>query len=275
MDKAPPIIQFIANNPWIVAFASLLGIASFFLSIYFYVSSLKTKKTAYFMLSVTIVSDLKDKASSLIISYLGKEIDCLTITRILFINKGNELIDGSDLKTTDPLRIALKTGLEVFDSKVLYPGKKANEFKIQRHGLDIHIEFDYLDQNQGGIIQIVHTGRAEDLAIDGTIKGISGFDNLEKAWVRDSVLSEFFTFMYVPLTFLFSMYVVLSVPSLLRAFHILILIPLTLSPDQVSLPGFILSLFLTLLLYKNRRNVRISEVLPKEYESVMTSDWKV
>jgi hypothetical protein len=68
-----------------------------------------------------------------------------------------------------------------------YGNKASIEDKI------INIEFDYFDQNQGGIIKVIHSGkRSSDLIINGTFKSVGEIKELN-ASVFDVALNTAYT----------------------------------------------------------------------------------
>lgn len=178
MNKVPPFIQFLSNNPWILAFTVVLTIVSFIFSIYAYQKQKKIKEPTFYIKTFSIVpSSISQTVSDLKIFYKGKEINFLSITRVVFLNKGNDIINQTDISTREPLRIAIKanSNLEIFEAKVIYEkNQSSNGFSIIQKGSDIHFLFDYLAKNEGGVVQIIHTGcLEEDIDIKGNIKGVN------------------------------------------------------------------------------------------------------
>jgi len=56
----------------------------------------------------------------------------------------------------------------------IHQSNKDNLLKLTetKSGQSLHLSFDFLDQEQGGIIQVVHTGKSsKDIVVRGTIKG--------------------------------------------------------------------------------------------------------
>ena len=63
----------------------------------------------------------------------------------------------------------------ILDVRLLKENYSANNIKLnlKDDGKSVQIDFDYLDQNQGAIIQIIHTGLSSDeLKMEGSIMGM-------------------------------------------------------------------------------------------------------
>jgi len=143
------------------------------LAILLYFKAKKTKSPRYAKRSMNIVRDLASKIESLELSYRGKKIETATVTRVLFWNAGRETIHRADIAEADPLIITTKEGCEILDARVTQMKKPANLFNaVLGEGSKVRIGFDYIDKNEGAVIQLIHTGRSsDDIQVLGTIKG--------------------------------------------------------------------------------------------------------
>lgn len=84
-----------------------------------------------------------------------------------------------DLQTANPLRIEGLNGSRILDAKVLARNNSSSQIDVllEENGC-AYINFDYLDENQGAVIQIVHTGKSSrDIEIVGDIKGVKELRN--------------------------------------------------------------------------------------------------
>jgi len=163
-------------NEWF--FSNLWSIISLTITlafaIYFYLKSKKVKLPLYSHWSINIINELVNKFESLEMTYSGLPIENLTVTKILFWNGGNDTIDNQDISRVDPLKIHLKENYKILESNVLYSKNPANQFSVKTacDKSDAILKFDYLDKDEGGIVQLIHTGISDkDIEIQGTIKG--------------------------------------------------------------------------------------------------------
>ena len=107
------------------------------------------------------------------IRYAGNEIENLTISRITLWNSGNETIDKQDVAI--PLFMAPAEDLTVLDVEILKASTIGNRFEVKRlTGSDaLVVSFDYVDPNQGAVIQIIHTGTTVlPFQVYGEVKGV-------------------------------------------------------------------------------------------------------
>ena len=149
---------------------TILGIVGIVLS----VKSIKKKVPTYSIKSVNVISDYTSKYENLAVSYKDKIVENFTVSKVLFYNRGSETITKQDIDTIAPLKISSET-CDILDASILQVNKTSNNFRINldRGKEYVYIGFDYLDKNQGAVIQVVHTGlSSDDLVLEGDIKGV-------------------------------------------------------------------------------------------------------
>jgi hypothetical protein len=81
-----------------LAFTSLLAY-------YFYIKSMKQKEPFYYIRSNNLIQDNLSQMSGLNISYSGQKVENLTVSQIIFWNRGSEIINKDDIVISEPLRI--------------------------------------------------------------------------------------------------------------------------------------------------------------------------
>jgi len=181
-------IEWLATNPWLIITSFIITIISLPLVIFFYFKSKKDKKLYYAILSHNIVRDLVSRIDSLEMLYAGERIENITVTKIAFWNAGNDTIKGQDIKK--PLTVTVENGYKILKADQFYIINKENKFSINLSDDKSHIivDFDYLDKNQGEIIQLYHNGKSEnDIKIDGYIMGSGAPIHKNAIKVLDSI----------------------------------------------------------------------------------------
>ncbi len=164
-------IEWLATNPKLNFTIAIIGL---FLAIFFYIKGKKVKLPYYAIRSHNIVRDLVSRIDSLEMLYAGERIENLTATKIAFWNAGNDTIKREDIPDKAPLTVTVKKGYKILEAKILHFIEEANQFSIpiSEDKSHISIYFEYLDKNQGVIIQLLHTGKSkQDIEINGKIKG--------------------------------------------------------------------------------------------------------
>lgn len=157
-----------------------IGLALAVIGIVLQIKSNKKKELVYSIKSNNLISGSVSNLENTTIFYKNQKVLNLTISKILFFNRGNEIITKQDLKTIHHLGINSEG--EVLDVKVIAENYFANNVQLQHknNSKDIYISFDYLDHNHGIIIQIIHTGLAsDDLTVEGSIIGIEKLIRLD------------------------------------------------------------------------------------------------
>lgn len=163
---------------------TILGIAGIvlgaILSYYFYRVSLREKKPSWTVRSIVLIEDFCEKFENLKVLYNNENVANLTVSKIAFWNEGRETIDRNDIDTLNHLRISCIDGAKILDAKVLTTNNPSSQFSVNLSDDRDHVllDFDYIDNKQGSVIQVVHTGRSSyDLEIVGDIKGVKNLEN--------------------------------------------------------------------------------------------------
>ena len=128
----------------------------------------------YFETSTNIFKDLSDKFELLEILYKGQKIKNLTITKIIFWNNGKETIKKEDIVPSDPLVLEVDKGFQILDVKI-FPNNSSSKFtySISDDLSTAKLDFDYIDKNEGAVIQISHSGySSENIQLKGKIMGV-------------------------------------------------------------------------------------------------------
>jgi hypothetical protein len=162
-------------NPFWGLGGFLVGIIAIILAVIFFRRGQRTKKPTFYIRSSNLIADFSSKLAKLQILYSSKGIESLTVSKIAFWNDGAQTIDSRDVAQADPLRIVLKEGYEILDVSVISIKNEANRFDVVQleEGSSVKISFDYLDKHEGGVIQLIHTGKgSSDIEVLGIVKGV-------------------------------------------------------------------------------------------------------
>ena len=160
------------NSPWVRLVLFILAIAGPLLAIFFYRKGRKEKLPRYDLRSNNVVRDLSGRYESLQMFYGGKQVQNLTVTRVILWNAGRETIRDTDVATSAPIVIRPVGSCSILDARVVQENNSASKFSISTgpHP-EVRCQFEYLDRDQGAVVQVVHTGKSSsDLEIAGTIK---------------------------------------------------------------------------------------------------------
>jgi hypothetical protein len=152
----------------------LLGLIGLLTGYIFYRKGIKLKQPLYAIKTDNLIQNNMAEMSGLSILWNGSSITSLSSSNLIFWNNGADTIDFNDVVKSNPLRIAAIEGFKILDAKVTRSNNPSNSLsvKITDGGGKAFILFEYLDQNHGGEIQIIHTGtQSSHLLVTGDFKG--------------------------------------------------------------------------------------------------------
>ena len=185
-------INFLQNN-WVLFLTTICTIIGIPLSIYFYFKSKKEKMLRFEIKSNNIFKDFESIIGNVKVTCEDKSISTLTITSILMWCDGKETIYDKDIATQMPLIVKVKDGKEILEAKIISCNNQANNITLEKFENNSYkINFEYLDNKDGSIIQVVHTGNiSKDIILNGKVKGMKG--NIEKKYPKNNkILKKIF-----------------------------------------------------------------------------------
>ena len=182
----------IASNPLVTVGSFLLAIVSIILAVIFYVRSKREKIPCCVSSSNTIIEGIHKSIEGLEIFFKGSKQDRISITKVAFWNAGKEIIDKNDFVEKDPLRIICPESIDILDIQITNVSSDSNSVDILDPGIkdeNVHypLSFDYIDQGEYFVIQIIHNGTSNDnFDIVGKIKGVKCIEHKTKAHMEFS-----------------------------------------------------------------------------------------
>jgi hypothetical protein len=172
----------------------VLGILGILTGYIFYRKSLRLREPCFFIIGQNLIQDNTTKFSGLEVSFKGQKIENLTVSKILFWNHGYETIEKSDIVPSDPLRIEGLTGIQILDANIITTNNSSSQFLLKPNTEKrwFELSFDYLDKDNGVIIQVVHTGKASnDVIFLGKVKGanINSLGTSKKVYLSSWIIA--------------------------------------------------------------------------------------
>ncbi len=163
------ILNFI-NQGWV---GIIIGIG---ISILTYKLSIKKPIPSYQRHSLEIIrKNQLELSKDIKISYKDTLVENLTKIEIVFWNQGKDTLKNENIVVDDPLLFKFSDDTIILSAKIIKQTRDINKsyIKISKTNPNIaHFGFDYLDQNDGMIFEIIHTDIKIYPEIMGTIKGI-------------------------------------------------------------------------------------------------------
>lgn len=166
------IVKFI-NQGWV---GVIIGIMGIIIAILTYKFSIKKPIPSYQKHSLKIIrKNQLELSKDIKIFFNDKEVDNLTKVEIVFWNEGRDTLKSENIVVDDPLLFKFSDDTIILSAKIIKQTRDINKsyIKISETNPNVaHFGFDYLDQNDGMIFEIIHTDINIYPQIMGTIKGI-------------------------------------------------------------------------------------------------------
>lgn len=155
--------------------------------------------------STSLIKGYSSLFEKLDIQYGGQKIENLTVSKIVLWNNGNETIDAKDI-AIPPFILPRDETTKILDAKTIKTSTVGNGFEIRQKQEDpmLVLLFDYLDPQQGSVIQVIHTGISIlPLIVDGEVKGVKDIEFKSKKPDFTSQISRIFIYFYALMSIVF------------------------------------------------------------------------
>jgi hypothetical protein len=168
------MLESIATNPWVTLCGFILTALSFILAIFFYFRGKKEKIPSIAKRTTTLIEGLEAQVKDVTVTFKGRSVPNLSITKIAFWNAGRDAITNSDIPSKDTLRIKAKDGVHILDHSIIFTKNPKNNFVLtEQPGGVITVEMEFVRKDEGIIIQILHTGTSNsDIKFLGSLKDV-------------------------------------------------------------------------------------------------------
>ncbi len=166
------MLDSLMQNAVIWLILSLCTIGSMVWGVYTWLTSKRCKEISYEFETTEVIKAGKCFSDKLDIRFAGKTISNLSVTKFYIWNSGTEIINGDDVVSSKPLSIRGNKRTLILEAEIAYLNETTNEFRVETLSNEaLLLSFDYVAKRQGIVLQVLHTGRAEELVVDCTIKG--------------------------------------------------------------------------------------------------------
>ena len=167
---------------WLIL--SLVAIFSLGWAIYSHLSTNKKKRFSVAFSSFEIIKQGKNKIQNLKLIFNENTINNLTISKFAIWNSGNKVINADDMVSGQGLEIYSDENTNILDAQIVAEVEPANSFKIiESTAHNVSIGFNYVDNHEGIVVQVFHTGDKNSLYPKCKIKGgkaIKSFSTIRK-----------------------------------------------------------------------------------------------
>jgi hypothetical protein len=168
------LIDSLSRDTLIGIIGLLIGGISIILAFFFYFKSKKKIQIKFLTKDLNLLSNGIKKNEEIKFLFKNKEVDTLTISKIVIWNTGTETINKEDIPDKAPLVVLTTDKIIFYDVQLLDVSDRTNNVSIESdfEKTAIKINFDYIDSNQGFILKITHSGIQPSMFfVAGKIKG--------------------------------------------------------------------------------------------------------
>ena len=166
------MIKELMNNPWAWGVLSVITILSFLYAVYCQQKNKEKKEISYAQKSTVLVQNKKSKYQKLSLCYDRDSVDNICVSRFAIWNSGNKVLQTTDMAKSKEIKITLAKEKKILEASIIASTDETNKFSVNVQDENtIIIPFDYIESKDGVVVQIIHTGLNNDLAISCKIKG--------------------------------------------------------------------------------------------------------
>ena len=162
--------QWLTANP----FWPLVGVMIGLIGLYYRFVGTRVRKPLYAIVHNKLVMDLQSDFPTVQMLHNGQPIPNLTATRLAFWNAGRETIRKADVVPAEPLHIVVTDPHTILECAIIQTVRPANEFEIviAHDQRSVNITFEYVDRNEGCMVQVLHTAtESSDVKFIGRVMG--------------------------------------------------------------------------------------------------------
>jgi len=161
---------------WVGSLIGLIGLIGLVVTIFLYRASRIGPRPAYKYRALRLIGGEEQALpEEVTVLFIDKKVEQLTKTHIVLWNSGKATIHGENIVADEPLRLEFSKDSEVLNVQVLSFTRKPNKFTVNinaRSPNEVICSFDYLDAEDGAVIEILHTDRERYPKVRGAIKGV-------------------------------------------------------------------------------------------------------
>jgi hypothetical protein len=170
-DKPKNLVVRFFSNPLVGGVGTVIGIL---LAVYFYSEQREFRKLTYYVHPVKAVVVKAGQASELTAIYADKPIKTdITAAQVALWNQGKLPIKGNDV--LKPIVLHTTDKSPILEATIRKVSRDVIKLQLQPHEAQngrIAISWQILEQNDGGIIQLIYAGSPDvDILFEGVIEG--------------------------------------------------------------------------------------------------------
>jgi len=167
------LIQFF-SNPMVGFVGTVASVIGVVLAIYFYLQGNKKRELTYYVRPVRTIVVKAEETPRLSVTYDGQQIRTdITAAQIAFWNRGHESIRKTNV--LQPLIISTAGEVPILEVRISTLSRDVVGVQLDQSELErgrLSVSWDILEENDGGIVQIVFAGKPDlEITASAIIEG--------------------------------------------------------------------------------------------------------
>lgn len=124
------------------------------------------------------------KLKNINIQYDKDTIYDISVLRLMIWNSGSDVIRQEDIAKNHPINFIADEETRFLDAKLIASNNDSIVINLHKEENEVAIDFEYLEANQGLVVEILYTGSLDNLGVSGAVKGGSiGFKNAQSEFM--------------------------------------------------------------------------------------------
>ncbi len=211
------ISNFIVEN-WLALTLFVLGIVgAFIIGLYFYKKTKMGARLVYQTRSIRLIGDEQALPADVVIKFGQARIRRLTKTHLVLWNSGIREIKGEDIIQEEPICCTFSEDsriLRAYTIKQTNPSNKVSIDIVDRsRPFEAVLDFGYLNQGDGAVIEILHNSELRYPKISGRIMGVKDIEDWGTITSQESKPSLFTQLSSFTAVLLSSFFMIMGVRS--------------------------------------------------------------
>jgi hypothetical protein len=169
-------VKFVSTLTRADVLGVIIGAIGVVLAIIFYIRSKQEIRPAFATTTQTLISVSEGRLPAAVeFTYNGKRIPNLYKALLFFWNRGSKTLNSADIASLDPITFHFEEkGAKVLEVRAVKATREVLKASATQNDNDITLSFDFLDRDDGVVLEVYYAGEDSYISCSGTIKGARG-----------------------------------------------------------------------------------------------------
>lgn len=149
----------------------MIGLVGVGATVGVYLVTRSVKRPCWSVHTVDLVTKSTAQLRGLTITFNGKPVSDLSVSRVVLFNAGREPIRRQDLAPAAPLALEVPRDVTMLDAALVSENNRVNRIGVRFEPANNRalVDFDYLSTNDGAVFDVVHYGGGQPMAVVGGV----------------------------------------------------------------------------------------------------------